>query len=574
LALLSAIACIGGAGSAGAFEIPTGSDDVELRWDNTLRYTYGYRTSSQNQTIINSPNLDDGDRNFDVGTVTNRLDLLSETDLVYKKDYGIRFSGAFWYDQRYKDGLDNSSPATSNHLSNGTQTPGFSSYTDRYYAGPSGELLDAFVFGKFTLGDIPVNLKAGRHTVYWGESMLSNGGTHGIAYGQSAIDINKGLAQPSVELKELFRPRNQISLQTQPTSKLSIAAQYYLQWEANRVPEAGTNLSFADMLGNGSESLVAGPPFHPYAVNSGDIEPRQAGDWGVAARYSPDWLDGTVGLYYRKFSDVNGQLNMRVGMVPTPGPPGNYAGPVPIEYRWSYASGIDLYGISLSKQVAGISFGTELSYRRNMPLWSTANTIVTSIPSPIPGAPAGSKMDIPFAPYPGSGDTGGARGDTWHALINSLYIFSKSPLYDKATGLAEFTWNRLDRVTQHAELFKWGSGYADNDRATKDYIGGQINFEPVWFQVISGVDLSMPLSGAMGLVGNSSVTAGGTKNAGTYSAGFTADILQKYKANLSYIGFFGPLGNDPTTGDTTTGNGPFVANKDRNMVTLTLKASF
>jgi hypothetical protein len=35
--------------------------------------------------------MDDGDRNFDHGTVTNRLDILSEFDLIYQK--GLRISG-------------------------------------------------------------------------------------------------------------------------------------------------------------------------------------------------------------------------------------------------------------------------------------------------------------------------------------------------------------------------------------------------------------------------------------------------------------------------------------------------
>jgi hypothetical protein len=149
-------------------------------------------------------------------------------------------------------------------------------------------------------------------------------------------------------------------------------------------------------------------------------------------------------------------------------------------------------------------------------------------------------------------------------------------LYDTATGLAEFTWNRLGSITSRADLAKWGNNTSsDVDRITKDYIGGQINFEPTWYQVIAGVDLSMPLSGFMGLVGNSAVTGGGTKNAGTYSAGFTADFFQKYKANLSYIGFFGTMGTlDPNTGEPLNGNSPFTSLKDRNMITLTMKTTF
>ncbi len=124
-------------GSAGAFEIQTGNKDIELRWDTTFRYNLAYRTESQNKAIIGNPNADDGDRNFDKGIVTNRLDLLSEFDLSYKKDYGFRTSVAGWYDQRYHDPLDNDSPATSNHLENGQPAVGLSKITKRYFAGPT-----------------------------------------------------------------------------------------------------------------------------------------------------------------------------------------------------------------------------------------------------------------------------------------------------------------------------------------------------------------------------------------------------------------------------------------------------
>ena len=131
-------------------------------------------------------------------------------------------------------------------------------------------------------------------------------------------------------------------------------------------------------------------------------------------------------------------------------------------------------------------------------------------------------------------------------------------------------------MTSHPELFNWGNNdISAVDRATKDYVGGQINFEPTWYQVLAGVDLSMPLSGFMGLVGNSAVANGGTKNSGTYSGGFTADIYKKYKANISYIGFFGPMGpTDPQSGQLLNGNSPYTSLKDRNMVTVTLKTTF
>ena len=53
----------------------------------------------------------------------------------------------------------------------------YSAYTKRFYHGASGELLDAFVSGGMDLGDVPVQGKAGRHTLYWGESLFLGGRT-------------------------------------------------------------------------------------------------------------------------------------------------------------------------------------------------------------------------------------------------------------------------------------------------------------------------------------------------------------------------------------------------------------
>src|SRR3974377_1408329 len=74
------------AGTAQAFEIDTGNDDLAVRWDNTVRYNLGMRAQSQDPAILKSPNYDDGDRNFSNGSlVTNRFDVLSEFDLVYQR---------------------------------------------------------------------------------------------------------------------------------------------------------------------------------------------------------------------------------------------------------------------------------------------------------------------------------------------------------------------------------------------------------------------------------------------------------------------------------------------------------
>jgi len=520
-----------------AFEIKTGDDNIKVNWDNTVRYNFGVRAQGQDQGLLKNPNLDDGNRNFPNGVVTNRVDLLSEFDAVFNKDYGFRISGAFWYDQRYHDPLGNDSVATSNHLVNGKQALGLSTYTNYLYAGPDGELLDAFAFGRFDLGPVPVNIKVGRHTVYWGESLLNAIGS--IAYSQMPIDFAKGKAVPGSEVKELFRPLFLLSAQAQITNTLTLAAQQFFQWEPFRYPEAGSYLNGNDALLKGGESVILRPGV--FAVHGADAEPDGTKNWGLALRWSPAWLGGTTGIYYRRFTDMQPQVNLM---------------PVPGKYFFSYADGIDLYGISLATNISSLSVGAELSYRRNMPLVSSPVSI------------------LPGQPVPQTGDTFGARGDTWQGLVNIQHLIKKTPLFDRAAWNAEFTWAHAATVNQGMPYYLGRDGYNQIDRVTDHAVGFGANFTPTWFQVFPGMDLSMPLSFNLGLYGNSPLLNGSSEDGGAWSAGLSLDVFQKYNFTLAYVGYFGEVTNDPKTGAVTVTNGPNAATRDRGWVSFTFKMTF
>jgi hypothetical protein len=200
-----------------------------------------------------------------------------------------------------------------------------------------------------------------------------------------------------------------------------------------------------------------------------------------------------------------------------------------------------------------------------MPLVSDAVTILPAALVPaVPGSISG---------LPGEGQTGGARGTTWHALVNFLGIINKTPLFDTASWNMEFVWNRLDHVSQGAAVYKGRDGYNEIDKATKDYFGGAVNFTPTWYQVFPGVDMTMPLSVSSGLSGNSCVTAGGNENTGTWGVGIGADIFSKYKVDLKYVDYFGDY-STTSTGAVKVANGSSALLTDRGFISLTLKATF
>jgi hypothetical protein len=533
------------AGHAAAADIATGNDDLSIRWDNTVRLNYAQRVQSRDPKIGNSALADEGDYSFDNGdAVAKRVDLLSEFDLIYKKKFGGRVSAAAWYDAAY-DSTSHSNPnpplvnipSYINHQ--------FSSTTNRFYEGPSAELLDAFVFGGMDLGNIPVQAKLGRHTVYWGESLFLGGHLHSVSYAQSPLDLQKGFATPGSEAKELFRPLNQLSLQAQVTDELSLAGQYLLQWEAARYPEGGTYLGPVDFVFNGPDRqfLSAGLGF---ATRGDAVEPRQAGEYGASARWAPKWLDGTMGFYYRNYADKLPQVLL------------TQVGPNVSRYNLIYADDINMYGWSLAKNIAGISFGAEVSKRVNTPLNSQVLGIAPGIPS--------------------AGDTNGARGDTWHALVNALGVIPKTPVFDTANWAAEVTYSTWTKVRSGANLFN-AIGYAPcngKDKwdgcVTKDYVGIGVSLSPTWFQVLPGVDLSAPLTYAVGLSGNAATTFAGNQGLGNYTVGIGADVYQKYRFDLKYIDFTGHYKDNGTA--VTSVNGLTTYLKDRGFVSLTFKATF
>jgi hypothetical protein len=626
---------------AAAAEFDTGSEDLSIRWDNTIRVNLVKRSADQKESYLANVNYDDGDRNFDNGKMFTRFDLLSEFDVVWKKALGFRVSGAGWYDYGYKH-LDNKSVDTSNHLVNGMPALGLPDYTERYARGPSGEFLDVFGFARFTVGDAPVNIKVGQTTVFWGESLYFNGAIHSIAYSQNPVDVWKGLSTPGAESKELFRPRVGFNIQSTVTDTVSVAAQYFFNWQefsnqSWRYPESGSYLSLGDMIEWGGQSLITGTnalrALNPKAPKysrlwhnkDADITPEEnSNNYGIAVRWSPEFLAGTVGAYYRRTYDMQPQLMATVGaasqnlpratcvavggisFVPPTAPP-TTVGPCLLvanpaattkndllsygkvgEYNFAFGDKVDIFALSLSKQIAGMSLGAELSYRQNMPLLSDP---VNVLPAQFLSPAAKLTGAISTADVPDHG-TPGALGDTMHGLVNLIGVIGETPIWDTANWGTELTWMTWLDVTQNEAVFK-GRGnakagewiaYDQIDAPDKNYFGLAINFTPTWFQVFPSVDILAPLSWSQGIAGNSAVTAGGQEGAGTFGVGLAADIRSKYRFDLKYVGFYGDTSTCPRKGSPPASfcpagaidiyNGTNAILADRDFFSLTFKATF
>lgn len=561
--------CLGLAGvlglvaSAQAIEIETDNPDLSVRWDNSIRYNLGVRAQGMNPEAYNTLNYDESDSRFGRGdVVTNRVDLFSELDVVWKRRFGARISAAGWYDNAYRNSGISTNPAfTVPGLGSLSQSiPGGrdSAFTKRWNKGVSGEILDAFLFAGGDVAGIPMDVRVGQHNVYWGESLFSF--VHGVSYSQSPVDVRKAFTNPGVQAKELFLPLNQISGQMQLPGNVTLGGQYMLDWKPSRIPDAGTYLGLTDFLTAGggtyvinpAQAAAAGGVFTPVTFDGALREPsKKRGDWGLRSSWRPDWLDGTVGAYYREYTDKF-PLIVSGGFQP--------GLPVPTNVGFSYLEGAKLYGVSLSKDVGGVSVGAELTMRKNGGLLMNGAATVGTEP----------------------------RGNTLHALLNAVYVIPRNPLFDLGSLTAELSYSQLRKVTANPGSFNSvdyacldGNGASTRDMwdacATKSSVGLAVQFVPTWNQVFPGVDLSVPMFYQAGLRGNSPVLFGGYKGNDTYSFGVAADLYGKYNVALSYNGFRtkykttpSPVNGQPSIGS-VNGIG-YIA--DRDFVSLTFKTSF
>jgi hypothetical protein len=140
---------MGCATSAQAFQIDSANPDVRMTWDNTIKYSLGYRLKDADPAVADNSigpqaNTNDGDLNFDQGLISNRLDILSQFNLSYKRKYGFRLSGAAWYDDVYHRDTDN--PGALGGALVNSRSIDYTQFTDatKDLHGGDAEILDAF----------------------------------------------------------------------------------------------------------------------------------------------------------------------------------------------------------------------------------------------------------------------------------------------------------------------------------------------------------------------------------------------------------------------------------------------
>jgi hypothetical protein len=269
-----------------------------------------------------SPNIDNGNLNYDTSVFNSALKVVSELSLGYSR-VGAFVRGSGLYDFRIMDRQTARTP-----LSQDAED----------LVGQYTRLLDAFVYGSFNFGNMPLDIRLGRQVVSWGESTFIQGGINAINH----FDVS-ALRVPGSELREGFLPQELAFFSLGLTGNTAMELFYQFDWNDTKPEPVGSFFSTNDFASDGGSQVFLGfggfsdqgvdftPLGGPFisnfqAVSRGEtLEPEDGGQYGLALRtYLPDFNNGTeIGLF---FINYHSRLPLISGRTGTAAGIGNAAG--------------------------------------------------------------------------------------------------------------------------------------------------------------------------------------------------------------------------------------------------------
>ncbi len=405
-----AIALAAAATGAQATEFNFG--DTTIQWDNTISYGVAWRTEAPDAKNVmpgngdamgvegkaSSYNYDDGTLNFKENSIyTNVVKYSTDLEINYN-NYGGFFRAKAFYDTEIMDG-----EREFKELNDATKDASGSGY----------DLLDAFVWADYDLGEMPATFRIGRQVVSWGESTFIQGGINSI----NPVDAS-AFRRPGAEVKEGLLPVNMFYTSIGISADVSIEAFYQLEWEKTRMDPCGTFFSTVDFAADGcgpvilagtddernyltlrDEEIAQGTSLAnrvaPTTERLADNEARDDGQYGLALRWYSEALGDTeFGVYYMNIHSrlpfINGAITNydTLGLVT-----GTASAQINSEathdnryplYQMVYPEDQQLMGVSFARSTeGGASISGEISYRPDAPIqWNAFELIYAGLALP------------------------------------------------------------------------------------------------------------------------------------------------------------------------------------------------
>ncbi|MDO9616702.1 MAG: DUF1302 domain-containing protein [Pseudomonas sp.] len=236
------------AAHAQAVEFSFADDEISGSIDTTVSYGQLWRVQGQDKTN-NDINTNDGNRNFNTGLVSEVFKVTTDMEVTYQ-NYGAFVRGTAFYDTQIMDKRNNYYD-TSLAYQPSQNVPNDDSFTraTRHSAGRNAEILDAYVYGSWDVGNMPVGARFGKQVFNWGEGLFYRGGVNTT----NPVDAGK-FRLPGAEVKEVLVPVEALSFSVGLTDNISMDAFYQFNWKESAIDPVGTYFSETDLFGEGGNT--------------------------------------------------------------------------------------------------------------------------------------------------------------------------------------------------------------------------------------------------------------------------------------------------------------------------------
>jgi len=555
--------------AAPAYAVNFNLGEIEGQFDSSMSIGASWSTTDRDMDLVGAANGgtgytqtgDDGRLNFKKGETFSKIFKgVHDLELRYR-DSGAFIRGKYWYDFELKDESRLFKDISDSNRKEAAQSSG-------------AQILDAFLYHNYSVGDLPGTVRIGRQVVSWGESTFIGNSINSI----NPLDA-AAFRRPGAEIKEGLIPVNMLYVSQSLTDRLSMEAFYQLEWDQTISDNCGTFFA-VDVAQDGCDTNynILGP-FDPatraalaaagltvtdeglMVPRGGDRDARDSGQFGVALRWLGDATE--YGAYFMNYHSRTPNLSMQNtdnaavigGALGALG-----AGQATVaqalllgngQYFLEYPEDIRLYGLSFSTTLpTGTAWSGEVSYRPNQPVQinttDMTGRLALSFVEAFLGGGAGAAMG-----QAGAISNGYNRKEVTQLQTTFTHFFDQVLGAGRVTVVGEIGYVHVGGLESTNDI-RYGrdaiygsptnaAALADNGRhgfVTANSWGYRLRTIADYNNVFAGINLKPNLSFSHDVDGYG---PNGLFNEGSkaVSIGLDAEYQNTYTASLSYTDFFG-----------------------------------
>tara|TARA_Y100001949_G_scaffold176635_1_gene191062 strand:+ start:6093 stop:7892 length:1800 start_codon:yes stop_codon:yes gene_type:complete len=553
-----------------AYAVTFNIGEVEGQLDSAMSIGASWSTTDRDMDLVGSANGgtgytqtgDDGRLNFKKGETFSKIFKgIHDLELRYG-DSGAFIRGKYWYDFELKDESRLFKDISDSNRKEAAQSSG-------------AQILDAFLYHNYYLGDLPGTVRVGKQVVSWGESTFIGNSINSI----NPLDA-AAFRRPGAEIKEGLIPVNMLYVSQSVSDQLSIEAFYQLEWDQTIVDNCGTFFAGADVVADGCDTnynildaatvnnLLALPAATRAALGinveqegllvrrGGDQDARDSGQYGLAFRWLADSAE--YGAYFMNYHSRTPNLSVRnanAAAIGTALATPALASPILLsngEYFLDYPEDIRLYGASFSTTLpTGTAWSGEVSYRPNLPVQINTTDITGRLARTVAtaaaiggatGGPAGAAAA--GLAQAGFESRGYNRKEVTQLQTTFTHFFDQVLGAGRVTVVGELGYTHVGGLESKSEL-RYGrdsiygldnAQYGNDGFVTADSWGYRLRALANYSNVFAGINLTPNVSFSHDVNGYGPVFNEGSK---AVSLGIDAEYQNTYTASLSYTDFFG-----------------------------------